>query len=84
MEYYLCWKHTESWQMKELVYLLTLCIPVYPDVVIFSISSMELNKYSPVLTLKTNMMIYLQLNKIEKFQHKVVLNTYCSQLEYLL
>lgn len=46
-------------KMKELVYPLTLCIPVHAEVAIFNISSIELNKYSPVLTLKTNMMIYL-------------------------
>lgn len=62
-------------KMKELVYLLTLCIPVYAEVAIFNISSTELNKYSPVLTLKTNTTIYLQLNKFEKFKHRVVLKT---------
>lgn len=62
-------------KIKELVYLLTLCIPVYAEVAIFNISSTELNKYSPVLTLKTNTMIYLPLNTFEKFKHKVVLKT---------
>lgn len=61
--------------MKELVYLLTLCIPVNAEVAIFNISSTELKKYSPVLTLKTNTMIYLQLNKFEKFKHKAVVKT---------
>lgn len=84
MDCYLCWKHTESWKMKELVCLLTLCIPIDVEVAIFDISSTELNKYSPVLTLKTNMTIYLELNKFKKFKHKVVLKPYRSQWEYLL
>lgn len=43
-----------------------------------------MNKYFSVLTLNTNMKTYLQLNESQKFKHRLVLKTNCSQWDYLL
>jgi len=71
-------------KMKELFYPLTFCIPIYAEVAIFNSSSTELSRYSAVLTRNTTMMTSLQLNEFDKFKHRLVLETVCSQWEYLL
>lgn len=71
-------------KMKELFYPLTFCIPIYAEVAIFNSRSTEMNKYLSVLTLNTNMKTYLQLNESQKFKHRLVLKTNCSQWDYLL